>query len=58
MFENPYILLSVVNTALRDKYESFEDYCLSEDKNGEEIKSALEKIGYYYCEQQNTFKTR
>ncbi|MBR6737825.1 MAG: DUF4250 domain-containing protein [Clostridia bacterium] len=56
MIENPYLLLSVVNTALRNKYEDLNDYCLSENVSYEEIVNALEKIGYRYDEEQNCFK--
>lgn len=56
MIKDPFLLLSVINTALRDKYSSLEDYCLSEDVNKCEIESTLLSIGYVYNEEYNCFK--
>ena len=53
---NAYILLSVINTKLRDFYCSLDDLCddLSEDKT--EIIKILNTIGYHYDEGLNQFK--
>ena len=56
MIKDPYLLLSVVNTALRDRYNSLQDYCFSEGVSEEEIIEILKGIGYTYNEEQNTFK--
>ncbi len=50
------ILLSVVNTRLRDFYPSLDALCddLDEDKN--EIIKKLAAIGYTYNPEQNQFK--
>ena len=56
MIENPYLLLSVVNTALRNDYENLNDYCLSRGESEEEIVNKLKEIGYYYSEEENAFK--
>lgn len=56
MIKDPFMLLSVVNTALRDKYSSLEDYCLSEDVEKSEIESLLLSVGYVYSEEDNCFK--
>lgn len=56
--KNPEMLLSVINTALRDKYPSLAEMCTEEDVNEEEILSILENAGYYYNENLNAFKMR
>lgn len=56
MIKDPFLLLSVVNTALRDKYSSIEDYCLSEGVDKVELESLLLSIGYVYDEESNCFK--
>ena len=56
MIENPYLLLSVINTALRDEYSSLRDYCLSTGESEEEIVNKLKEIGYEYLEEENVFK--
>ena len=58
MVSDPFLLLSLVNTALRDKYSSFEDYCYGEDVDGAEIETALSSIGYFYDENTNSFKQK
>ena len=52
------ILLSVVNTALRDKYSSFLEYCEEEGVDACEVESLLNSIGYYYDEDSNSFKLK
>ena len=51
-----YLLLSLVNTKLRDKYSSFEELCGEEGADGEEIAARLKKIGYEYDEATNSFR--
>ncbi|MBE5744039.1 MAG: DUF4250 domain-containing protein [Clostridiales bacterium] len=58
MIRDPFLLLSVVNTALRDKYSSLEDYCLSEDANKDDVENLLLSIGYVYDEEDNCFKRK
>ena len=55
---NPTILLSVVNTKLRDFYSSLDELCLDLDESKEDIISKLESIGYYYSKEDNQFKER
>lgn len=52
---DPVLLLSVVNTKLRDYYDSLEALCedLQEDK--ESILHTLDMIDYYYDEEKNQF---
>lgn len=53
--KDPVILLSVVNTKLRDLYKNLDELCedLQVDKN--EIISQIRAIGYEYSEQTNQF---
>ena len=53
---NVEILVSVINTALRDKYPSLYALCDEEDVSYEFIIAKLESAGYYYNEQLNAFK--
>ncbi len=50
-----FLLLSVVNTKLRDQYSSLDALCddLDEDKN--DIISRLSSVGYAYDENLNQF---
>lgn len=52
---DPIMLLSVVNTNLRDFYGSLEEFCVAKDVDCEEIVNKLEKINYKYDEQKNQF---
>lgn len=52
---DPVMLLSVVNTALRDKYNSFEDLENTEDIDGAKVISSLALIGYEYKKELNQF---
>lgn len=52
---DPIILLSYINTQLRDNYSSFDELCKSMCVNGEEIVSKLSAIDYKYDEKLNKF---
>lgn len=54
--EDNFILLSVVNTKLRDSYSSLEDLCYDEGVSVEEITSRLAQAGYFYDGEENAFK--
>lgn len=54
-YHDPNLLLSIVNTKLRDKYKSLDDLCEYEDMDKEKIIEVLEKEGYYYDLKRNTF---
>lgn len=54
--KNPYILLSIINTKLRDTYESLDALCDDLDESKEEIIENLKSIGYYYSNKDNSFK--
>ena len=51
-----FILLSLINTKLRDDYSSLEELCEEEGLDIEELTSRLSALGYSYVEEQNTFK--
>ncbi len=53
--QDPYMLLSYVNTKLRDAYPSLDAFCEEEDADKEALVSALEKTGYGYDEEKNAF---
>ena len=54
--KSPYILLSTVNTYLRDNYKTIDELCDDLDECKEEIDIILNSIGYYYNKESNQFK--
>lgn len=52
---DPMILLSYINTQLRDFYSSFDELCSSLDINKAEIESKLNSIDYSYNKDLNKF---
>lgn len=52
---DPFILLSVVNTKLRDFYNCLQDLCESEDISARELQARLVAVGYAYDEKLNAF---
>lgn len=53
--KEPSMLLSVINTKLRDEYDSLEELCDGLDEDIEEITQILEKAGYRYDKTANRF---
>lgn len=53
--KDPVMLLSVVNTNLRDFYGSLDDFCRAKDVDKSEIEGKLEKINYSYDATSNQF---
>lgn len=53
--KDPFILLSVVNTKLRDQYSSLDKLCDDLDESKEQLVRALAGIGYAYSPEQNQF---
>ena len=49
------MLLSVVNTKLRDYYNTLDELCEDMNENREDIVSNLNSIGYEYDEKLNRF---
>ena len=54
--EDDFILLSVINTKLRDEYSSLEDLCEEEGVSIEEICTRLKALGYAYTPEYASFK--
>ena len=44
--KDPVMLLSIVNTNLRDFYGSLDDFCRAKDVDKSEIEEKLEKINW------------
>ena len=55
MPNDPIILLSYINTKLRDTYPSLEELCKSEGVSAEEITEKLSDIGFEYDSSLNKF---
>ncbi len=55
MPNDPIILLSYVNTKLRDNYKSLEELCKSECVEINEITDKLSSVGFEYDRQMNKF---
>ncbi len=53
--QDPQMLLSVINTKLRDKYASFAELCDDLDVSAEEVEGTLNRAGYYYRAEENKF---
>lgn len=49
------MLLSYVNTKLRDEYSSFEEMCSELELSAEEIEQTLRDAGFVYRPQENRF---
>ena len=54
--KDPIILLSTVNTKLRDYHDTLEDLALSHDTTAESIADQLSKVNYFYDADLNQFK--
>jgi hypothetical protein len=53
--KNPMILISVVNTKLRDFYSNLDDLCDDLDESRDEIERILNDAGYIYDSTKNQF---
>ncbi len=53
--KDPVMLLSVVNTMLRDEFPSLKELCKAKDADMESLKARLLAINYSYDEEQNRF---
>ena len=53
---NPFVLLSYINTKLRDNYSSLDELIEDLQMDKEEIILKLREIGYEYNEELNQFK--
>ena len=52
---DPFILLSVINTRLRDFYYSLEECCKAESTDPAAIREKLASVGYFYSADKNQF---
>ena len=53
--KDPMILLSYVNTQLRDYYESLEALCTCRGLNRQNLLEKMDSIDYHYDEKTNQF---
>lgn len=53
--KDPMLLLSVVNTKLRDQYTSLDALCEDMHADREELETKLQNIDYTYDENTNQF---
>ena len=53
--QDPIILLSYVNTKLRDHFATLEEFCETYDVNEEELRTNLSSVDYHYDETTNQF---
>ncbi len=53
--KDPIILLSFINTKLRDYYPSLEELCLSMTVDLKHLVDTLSSVGYQYDRSQNRF---
>ncbi len=53
--KDPVMLLSVINTKLRDDYPDLETLCEDLEINQKETEKVLESIDYFYDREKNRF---
>lgn len=53
--KDPFMLYSVINTKLRDKYPSLDELCKAEGADRDEICLSLKAVGFEYDEGMNKF---
>lgn len=53
--QDPIMLLSYVNTQLRDNYSSLDDFCSSMDVSRAELEEKLKAVNYEYDAVRNAF---
>lgn len=53
--QDPIMLLSYVNTQLRDNYSSLDDFCSSMGVDRSELEEKLRAVNYEYDAQRNAF---
>ena len=58
MIENPNVLLSIINTKLRDFYSSLDELCDDLDYDKERVIEILGSIDYYYKSDENRFVSK
>lgn len=58
MIRDPNLLLSYLNTKLRDDYPSIDELCSALDYSKEEIDEILNPVGYFYDPESNQYKAK
>lgn len=53
---DPFMLLSVINTHLRDEYDSLDELCKSMDIDKEQLVDKLHTAGFDYMPEINQFR--
>ena len=53
---DPVILLSYINTQLRDNFENLDELCKSLSVSRQELEDKLASVGYAYDVNQNRFR--
>lgn len=53
--QDPIILVSYVNTKLRDQFATLNEFCSSYDVDEDELRATLSSIDYHYDETTNRF---
>ena len=56
MPQDPVLLMSVLNTYLRDEYDSLEALCEDRELDVQEVCAKLETAGFVYQREQNQFR--
>ena len=54
--QDPFILLSVVNTQLRDRFPNLEDLCAEHGVTPDALQARLKEAGFTYDPNQNQFR--
>ena len=54
--ENPIMLMSLINTLLRDEYDSLDSLCSDRDIDKAELINKLKEAGFEYLPQINQFR--
>lgn len=54
--KDPFMMLSVVNTWLRDGYSSLYELCAAKDIDRTELETALKAAGFDYMPEINQFR--
>ena len=56
LHNDPFMLLSVINTKLRDDYSNLDDLCASLDVDKAGLMERLQKAGFSYDPNTNQFR--
>ena len=54
--KDPVMLMSVLNTKLRDRYDSLEALCDDLELNRDELTIRLQEVGFDYDPERNQFR--